>query len=1221
MKPLRYALYAFIGLVVVASLAVFLLTRPAIQKPLLLSQLDSEFAEASIENVSIGFTGGRLEGLELITRDGTQIELGNARFRYSIAGLLSSPAHLKSLSIEGLNVLEPPEMEKPSSEPEAEPDKTAAPFEGLYRSDLAQQWPIRIGEIQIEGEYHAANESTPYQYSFRSAGIRANRANTIAYEITPALESKSLPPVKGEFKLELSEDRRLTGLSGSASFKEGKTTFSLNLESYPRSEQTREEYRLEVFAQRGESALKQLLFSTRMEYQYENHSIRGQYEAQLTPELMPDLVKKKAFIQSHEQFSAKGQFSGDLGEPSLQSTGSIEAKISNQFASQLSNESSETYKDFYYSSNFEIGLSSKALEWKQFRFRMYSGNATTKASDSLIKIETQQSFTLPLQAQTSTDPLPSGELVRIHTDVPLEVVSPFIPDSAATILKGHLDARLLLSSGDDNALRLNSEKPLQLTIRNWESNGRKWLKNASLRTEFDATYAAGNQELNFESLSLTSAGDKFGEGNLKLAQTNPSKQKSDYQLDGQLSFYLQALAQQPFMAGHEKWLPDRPGSLKFKTRLRTTDSFEQLNIEQIQANLNLEPSVGSSSGELKLYSKRPFSLSTDFQSLSLELLDGFRLEASSFPLSQIAQYIPQTALMGTISGGLALDTEKKGHTLRSTAPIKFSSLSYESDGQAYLSNLNGKWNMQLHHQPGLLEYQLENVKLMHGKAPLLSGQLNGNYHLDSNTPGTHTLDIETDLHKLLNQPVLQARSNIQKGTLQLSGSFYPVGDQKTQLQLVLTDLMLKNQTERLKTLRARYDGKVQLNPLLLSGKLPLKMESTRGNSDLQLEFQFGTNQPEEKSYCRITGNTLILEDLLSAQNLLGPKKEEPAKKSQQPTDKDASRRDEAPFWEGIEGTVELDLDRFIYQQWDARKLSGTAIATPEQLQLKNLQGKIEGGPSRMGGKLHFDVNASQPYRFDGSVNLTDIPLGTAMDLEGWIKGLFSFNGNASGKGKNMDELLNELQFDLNLNSDKGTLYLIEQGAGVVGGLSKLLNTSSGLLSEITSKVSEIDTSTIEDITGLLQKFSFFQFEVDIQRGSDLDVVMNEIKILGAEMSIQGDGRIEYEADEPLLQQALGMQLKLGAKGDLAELLGEIRLLSGNQTQEGYYEAYTFPVTGNLENPKFNIIKPLKKGLTNLLTGRGNPGDALNKKDKSNNDSSDKKKQPEDTVKDILRGFF
>ena len=138
------------------------------------------------------------------------------------------------------------------------------------------------------------------------------------------------------------------------------------------------------------------------------------------------------------------------------------------------------------------------------------------------------------------------------------------------------------------------------------------------------------------------------------------------------------------------------------------------------------------------------------------------------------------------------------------------------------------------------------------------------------------------------------------------------------------------------------------------------------------------------------------------------------------------------------------------------------------------------------------------------------------------------------------------------------------------------------------------TKIISDIAKALAEIPFDQLSLTATRDDSLNFQLRDFTLISPELRLVGTGSVRYAAGVPVLAQSLDLQLKLGARGRMADLMKRAGLLDAQQDSLGY-AACSVPLRlgGTLAKPDTSQVRDAllnsaleRSGLLDNLFNRG-----------------------------------
>ena len=138
------------------------------------------------------------------------------------------------------------------------------------------------------------------------------------------------------------------------------------------------------------------------------------------------------------------------------------------------------------------------------------------------------------------------------------------------------------------------------------------------------------------------------------------------------------------------------------------------------------------------------------------------------------------------------------------------------------------------------------------------------------------------------------------------------------------------------------------------------------------------------------------------------------------------------------------------------------------------------------------------------------------------------------------------------------------------------------------------TKILADIAKSLSEIPYDQLNLTATRDEALNLQLKDFTLISPEVRIVGSGIVRYQADVPVVAQPLEVQLALGTRGRLGDLMKRAGLLDAQQDNLGY-SAFLVPLKlgGTLARPDGSAIRDAllnsaleKSGLLDSLFGKG-----------------------------------
>ena len=266
----------------------------------------------------------------------------------------------------------------------------------------------------------------------------------------------------------------------------------------------------------------------------------------------------------------------------------------------------------------------------------------------------------------------------------------------------------------------------------------------------------------------------------------------------------------------------------------------------------------------------------------------------------------------------------------------------------------------------------------------------------------------------------------------------------------------------------------------------------------------------------------------------------------------------APFWPAVRGRIAVKVEDLALDALDLRDLRGTLLVDASSLSVEAGSANFgDGGASRFEATLAFAGDAARPYTLRAVVALDNVdsaPLFRAIspDKPPVVEGRFDVAARFTSGGAGLADLLSGAQGDLKLLSKDGRFRALQ--TDVAESIRQAPSRLVGALDSVTSlfgkKTENLGTALVESAKEL-SEIRYDQMGVSAERGPDMDIRLTEITLIAPEERLEGKGRIAYAEGTAVADQALAVDLDMGARGHLAKILDLLGLLKDGQDELGY----------------------------------------------------------------------
>jgi hypothetical protein len=346
----------------------------------------------------------------------------------------------------------------------------------------------------------------------------------------------------------------------------------------------------------------------------------------------------------------------------------------------------------------------------------------------------------------------------------------------------------------------------------------------------------------------------------------------------------------------------------------------------------------------------------------------------------------------------------------------------------------------------------------------------------------------------------------------------------------------------------------------VSFKGPVRFGSKKGVSEFLLEGATGRDTGGPWIDARLSGGSVALEDMRRlAAPFAGGSGED--------------GRDQAPFWGDWTGRLAVSLEHLKTDAGELADVGGILMLDRGSIRLEGGRGGPAGHLlTNVAGSLEFDAAAQFPYSLKADAAATQEEAASLLPapgpgLEPLFEGKFSVSRAFTGKGFNLGDLARRSQEEFRLRSSAGIVRLLK--ADVADSLQEaptstvsdtLATVGSVVGAAVGTKRNVLDsgkttlspaTEAVLDLTYQVAEIGYDSADITAFQGTDGVIHLVKMEMVSPEVRLQGTGRIDGKNGIPLADQALSVDLRLGAQGKTAELLSKAGLLSARKDELGY----------------------------------------------------------------------
>ncbi len=1252
MKALKWI--AIILLVVVLLLVggvLIFVSSAGLQKSIVMGQLEGKVQHIELDYFKAGFSSVTVRGL-VLDQDGTLIELPSAEVDYSLmSALFSKKLVISKLAVDDLAVTLPaarprlpmgpgpvilPDQQKPAAKPKPEETKPAEPkpekkeepreppppFEGIFGK---AQSPV---QLYIDGvDINATVAMTPerkLKVKVTGGGIAPGATGSIKTQgvLTDSSEGAAAAKVEVDSTLQIAQtdDKRLNSIILDAKTDASGGSLTEPASLVAKLDLHQEDSGKEVYTFTLNDGSKIDLIDYQAYFDPAKKQLAGKANVKVTHRALTPITGGNNL----PFYNLQGQASFDLNSDTYAGSTDITAQ-GLLVALRRVNSKLKAVPDLEFSLEYNGTITSTTLTAKKAIFDLKERDGADILAVNLLQ---------PITVGEHFDPSTlSGKIAEVDLQrFSLSWIAPMV--DGLELSSGNLRGKLV-ARADKGTATLTTNKPIVLDTLTVSQSGKPLLENVSVTTVFYASLDKDSFTSELKKLDVRNA-----KGHPLISATAESQGKikdgkaSDTSVKAEGNVYFRTLLLQPFAA------QPLAGPVNLKLNL----SAKQPNPEKLLVETLAIVLSGKDNAELasaKLLKPLDLNLADPKKNTPESMIQGDVLQIllTELPRDVINAFLGDTKITsGNVTADLLVSGDGKNVTVSGKKPILATNLSVSKAGQPLLKDINAVIEPNISHNSKKTTIDIPTIKLKSGPVELASGKAE-----IVATPGgaspleLASFDLKADLAQILEQPVLAKMNNLAAGTATMSGKVTSLVDGTYDIKVDGKGLRVVQPAGTIKGFSLTAEGKLGDTMTI---KAPLEINGPRGQTAAQLA---GWVKPGSKPMAfkmDASGKTIYTEDL----QLLAAafKKPEPAAQPGAPAPtpapttqtKPAATPKQTPVatskpsptapppWADYNGTATLKVAKVVHGDYQVTDIDAALKVDPTAVVLKPAQAVLLGAPLK--ANMTVDHQPGQrpkaPYGLDANLNLTKFDIGkflimTQPGKTPPLTGQFNVFGGVQGTSAALETIAERAQGKFTIKGGPGQLRAL---AGVKGGetTGKIASGIAGAASLfLGDRVRELPA--LQQLISLLQQIDYDTLRIEAERAADLNINLNTFLVQGPQVRLQGQGQVKHVAGTPIPEQPLNVAVSLDAKDRTANLMKELRMITGKQDKQGYFSGPTFNITGTPSAPDFSELNTLiSKSATEILSG-GFGG----KVDKSEATTEKEKSDSEQAVKSLLNGLM
>ncbi|MGZ0710245.1 AsmA family protein [Coraliomargarita sp. W4R53] len=549
-----------------------------------------------------------------------------------------------------------------------------------------------------------------------------------------------------------------------------------------------------------------------------------------------------------------------------------------------------------------------------------------------------------------------------------------------------------------------------------------------------------------------------------------------------------------------------------------------------------------------------------------------------------------------ISAQIALSGEGSGALeVKTLAPLQVGPFSLTQNDQALLQDVTLRLNPVIRVEADqTIRYDLGDFQLLDGYGAVLSGTVSGSKRESAEASplaGLQTnANFDVGIAELLQQPALAGVGSVLAGQAKISLDVDGAAEYPAKLQAVITGLRARDQPGSRQDYRLAAQLKESGNGSYALGSNFQAGSDTRPSTSIQLAGQLNLEQQPMPFKINLTGPRVLQSDfdlLLAALQSQAVVTEPTMSAPSRPTATVSSPRGSAspsrvtsqsaqpisqrPPWADLDGEVAVKIDSLVLTSGQTiTGLSAQAKIAEALLSVSDITAMLEGGGLGGNAQVAFDPNLNKAYKVSSALTFKNVDpsIFSKNSSESFpVKGLFDGNLNLTGSGVTLEQALEDSDADLLVSGRDGLLTAFE-----LDNRSQLGLLGAGILGQ---SLNRPGITAMAQAVPYFKDMKFSSFTLKLTRAQDKKVRIPELKFIGDNLRINGQGIIAASRLDEVLDQPLDLTLGLGAKGRLIEYLETLQLLSANTNEDGFRDwSRDIKIGGTLGDPDTSALKDL-----------------------------------------------
>lgn len=782
--------------------------------------------------------------------------------------------------------------------------------------------------------------------------------------------------------------------------------------------------------------------------------------------------------------------------------------------------------------------------------------------------------------------VPDGELLTLDIlNVDDSLINPFLKD--ITLKSSKISTQIILTKSGDK-FEIKTSKPFSILRASVSSKDSEFVRDLNLTLSAIASIddKSASADLN---LSLKPESAKEGlSAELKLSQFLFAEMsaKASLELKGQIAAFLPS----DFNKGD---IPELDALIEISANKKLLE-ISQARVDLLSKNNAKIFELGASDKILIDISEKKL-LSENLQ---------IRAIAEKFPFEIIKPYAK-----GADADHLNIDlTAKVANKNSATASAKISlvNLSFKNADELLVSDLNTSALIEAKLDGNRIAVELKDFELNGQNVPFAKIAATAEADLQSKEIlKSASAKISATLPALLRQPALEKFNNLSSGMAEVEAQYKP---ESAELNLTLHNIAPRFYDQTLAKLELNTKVKLDNNtPKVIDSTL--KTGGTSGATDADLNVKLGEVIDLALSAREICADEFITlakaftksdnqpqKTVLEGENPEAKKEIYRPKAARESSAVAASTQSYTPdkkaLWDFSKSVnLTCDIGKILLGGKDVvNALKFDLSLNPRELKLTKLSATAYGANIAANSKLSFAENSGYELS-DTTFDMSGLEVGQFLKPnesgDRILVGKFDAKASVKGQSRNLQTLAKNIQAEVQLSSDSGTLTLLDKNSisGIGTNIGSIALKATGDI--LGDKVKGL--SGAGDLLSMLQTLNYSKINLSAKRGEDLNIELSDCTIETDDFLIKAKGKLSYDESIEFMQSKIDVPVNIYAKrGNVAELLKSCGFVDENETIKGYSNGPSFKVYGKLASPQNNLKDVILESVKGSL---GDAGDS------------------------------